>query len=334
MLGAIIGAGFISGAELVGFFGTENFVVLAIVSTVLTAITLSFIFFVFKKNENNPQTVENLFGEKKFYEFSTCFASYVFTASMLAGLDSLWNSLGVLYGAPVFSVLAMLLISVFSRYDIKGLEKLNLVLMPIVLIVVNFLIFTNLSLNFETNYTVSIGQTMNVFLYVFMNAFISLPVMRASAKGKNRKCLFIASIIVSLIIGVEMLLILSAVKGANVNNADMPLFVAINKKGFSYLFFISLFIGTFTSAFSAYYTAYVSSKSKGGSFGTVLSAIFTLILSRLGLHHIVKYLYPIIGGLGALFVIKSLVGIKKQSYADNKRNHKNFGGKHVKKEKE
>ena len=65
MLGAIIGAGFISGAELVGFFGTENFVVLAIVSTVLTAITLSFIFFVFKKNENNPQTVEDLFGEKK-----------------------------------------------------------------------------------------------------------------------------------------------------------------------------------------------------------------------------------------------------------------------------
>ena len=335
MLGAIIGAGFVSGAELVSFFGAENFLSPVIIATVLTSLVFCLIFSVVKFYDSKKLCVENLLGGKKIYSICTCFSSYIFTASMLAGMDALWNSLKVLNGAPVFSLPCIALISVFSKYGVKGLERLNLILMPLVLIIVNVLIFSRQNLEFCPFSIPTLNQTVNAGLYVFMNTFISIPVMRACANNKSKKSLCISSIIVAIVVGTQMLIILCVIsKNIILCKTDMPLFDVINSGGFSVLFFACLLIGSLTSAFSAYYPAYCFAKRKGGGFGVVFSAVLVLILSRLGLGVIVKYLYPLIGGLGVLFVVRSLVGIKNSVNADNKHNHFSYGGNYVKKEKE
>ncbi len=334
MLGAVIGAGFISGAELLNFFGTENFLSSVIIAIFLTAVVFCLVFRAFKRFEKTEDGVEKLLGGKTVYSFFTCFSSYVFTASMLAGLDELWNSLNLLNGVPVFSIITIILISIFSQYGVKGLERLNLFLMPAVLIIVNVLIFSKHNLDLTAIKKPLLTQTIKSMLYVFMNTFICMPVMRECAKNKGKKSLILSSIIVALIVGAQSLIILCAIKGSSVlNRTHMPLFDLMNKGGFSIPFFLCLLVGTLTSAFSAYYPAYAFAKNKGKKFGVIVSAVLTLTLSRLGLNLIVKYLYPLIGGLGALFVIRSLIGIKKKTNADNKRNHLFYGGYYVKKEK-
>ena len=336
MLGSIIGAGFISGAELVSFFGSENYLLPVAFSTVLITVCFCTVFLVCKEEVNKRITIEKLMGGAGAYRFATCVTSYVFTAGMLASLDALWDSLGILSGVPILSILVMIIISVFSRYGIKGIERINLIIMPFVLIVVNFLLFKKCDLDFNAFGKISVGTPVNVCLYVFMNVFLSIPVMRACSLNKSRKSLMISSVIVAVFIGVQAILILSAIKGANVpQGVNMPFLTAVNSGKISLLLFSTLLVGIITSAFSSYYQAYEISKEKFGLIGVVVSGVFTVSLSMFGLSKIVKYFYPLIGGIGAFFIIRCRKGIKRKINADNKRNHQNsYGGIYVKKEKE
>ena len=331
--GAIIGAGFITGAELVNFFGAENFLIPLIFATIITALVLIVVFCTLKNRLNQKKSIENLMGGKTFYRLSICFSSLVFSASMLAGIDALLNTVFNLASFQVGSILAIILISVFSKFGVKGLEKLNLILMPLIILVVNALIFTKNQSDFSKTIQVSFSGGIKAILYVLMNVFICIPVMQETAKNKSKKALIIASIITAIIIGLEAFIILSAIKKSSESvNLDMPLYFALFKGNFSSVYFLSMITCALTSAFSAYYPLYVYAKEKAGVFGLVVCALITLTVAKLGLSGIVHYAYPIVGGLGALFFIKCLFCIKNKTYADNKAIRLNSGVKYVKKE--
>jgi uncharacterized membrane protein YkvI len=93
LVGTIIGAGFITGAELVEFFGSKNFIVPLIFATILMAVALVIVFKKLKSCQSNSYNVENLFGGRKGYALATCFTSLIFSASMLAGIDTLLNTI-------------------------------------------------------------------------------------------------------------------------------------------------------------------------------------------------------------------------------------------------
>ena len=335
MTGTIIGAGFITGAELIGFFGTENFSVSVVIATILTAVVLLVVLKVLKNHKNEQYGVEKLLGGTKLYRISTCFASLVFTASMLAGIDALFNTV-IDFGAFQFcSLIVITVISAFSKFGVKGLEKLNLFLMPLIIIAVNFLIFTKRGISVNAPSGIKLGNALKVTLYVFMNTFIAIPVMRETVKNKSKKTLIISSVAVSIIIGFEAYTILSAIKNSGTNlSAEMPLYSALIKGGFSLTFFTSIFFCSLTSAFSAYYPLYTYAREKGKTFGIIVSAIFTVAVSKLGLNGIVQYAYPIVGGLGALFFVRCLFSIKNKTNADNNSIHLKCGGYYVKKKKE
>ena len=322
IIGAIIGVGFITGAELVGFFGVENFFSNVILATVFLALALAFSFSRF----TGKNGIKVLTNGNKFYRASILFSSLIFSASMLAGIDSLLNTVIDLKSFQIGSIVAIILISIFSKFGVNGMEKLNLFLMPIVIITVNILIFTRQEIVVEKLKSVTFGGGIKALLYVFMNVFISIPIMVETVKNKSKKSLFVVSVLVAFVIGTEAFIILSAIKNSTINmNGDMPLYVALFSGNFSCVYFISMLACGLTSAFSAYYPLYVYAKEKSNVFGLTVCALLTVIVAKMGLSGIVSYAYPIVGGLGVLFFIKC-ISIKSKTYADNNSNCLKNGG--------
>jgi uncharacterized membrane protein YkvI len=159
-----------------------------------------------------------------------------------------------------------------------------------------------------------------VGLYVFMNLFVSVPIMRETVKNKSNKSLLLVSIILAVIIGLQAYIILTAIKNSNANmNVSMPLYSAIFNGKFSYVYFSLMLTCSLTSVFSAYYPLYAFASKKGGGFAKSVCAIITVIVAKLGLSNIIRFAYPVVGGFGALFFFKCFCRIKDKSYADNNR---------------
>ncbi len=317
LLGAIIGAGFLSGAEPVDFFGTDNILLSVFLGVLIMSVVFAVCFYFIKERQKSNFSNMKLFGSEKAYKIAILITAYVFTASMLAGVDALWNTFGFLKGVPLLSTATIVLISTFSVYGVKGLEKLNLMLMPMIVIGVNILIFSRFELDFGSIKSISFCNVLSVITYVFLNFFVALPVMRDCSKDKSKKTLIFSAVTVALLIGGELFVLLCALNGDHYDSYEMPLLYAINVGGFSATYFFSLLFGSITSAFSAYYPVYNFAKRKGGKFGLAVSGFAVMILSRLGLDKIVKYLYPLIAVFGLAYFIGLIVGIKNTVNADN-----------------
>ena len=308
-LGAVVGAGFVSGSELVCFFGTENYLPYLIITGVIFALSIFAVFSAALKFNSSIELNEALFGRDKPVSVATLSSAFIFFTSMLAGLDALWNLLGYLSGIPIFSILALLAVSFFAKYGVEGLEKLNLFLMPVVLLIINCSVFFGGNADFSSNGRIEFGGVGRSLLYVCMNVFVSLPVLNASAVGKSKKALFISAVAVATIICVEAAVILAAVKFAGTNAAmsEMPLLMALGGEKFPFFLFVALLFGTVTSLASSYYPLYEFAKKKNGKTGVLILGILSFCASRLGLKAIVYYAYPVVGAFGAVYLARLLV---------------------------
>ena len=316
-LGASIGAGFVSGSELVAFFGVDNFFGVVLLSCVLTAICFCLVFSV-AKNQEFAFVKRNLFGQSKVFNGASVVCNFLFFVSMIAGLDAVWDTLDVLKGLPVLSLLSVILISFLARFGIKGLEKLNLYLMPLVIVIVLLCAFTA---DKGVKATGENGGVINAVLYCFLNTFVSMPVLFATAKGKSKNTLLVSSLIVALVILVLSVVILTVVKNnANSQFFAMPFCLATTSSPFNKCLSVALIIGAFTSGASAYHPVYQAVKGRYGWLGVVVIGVVAFTLSRLGLTAIVKYVYPLIAGFGGLYLVKMAVykfGIKDKLKAHN-----------------
>ncbi len=316
-LGAIIGAGFISGAELIAFFGINGYLLSVILFSIIFLIVIIALFITFKSKKyelkNNAwDSSQESFGFRGA-------VSVVFTASMLAGLNDLSKELNIVSKFPLFSMILIVLITVFSKRGIKGIERFNLIAMPIVILAVNLVVFSSKKISVDTGLDITFNKVKNCVLYTFMNVYICIPAMRDCVAAKSKKSLIISSFFSTAILLFEMLLIISAIRLSGGNNVSgLPIF-SVAKSGIKRTVIIfSILICTLTSAFISYYPAYKTASKKSGKFGTLILAILTLSISFIGLNNIVKFIYPIIGGAGIVSAVKILLGIKNSDYADNK----------------
>lgn len=159
LCGAIVGAGFLSGAEPVIFFGTENFVAPLLFAAALFALSLGFLFAYERnaesgnslsaadntalKNGNGLKRAEKgVFGERKkgdgFFTAAAYIADFVFLSGMIAGLDACAENINeAARGFPVVSLLSLLFAFFYCAKGGGGLEKINLVLSPLSVFIVN-----------------------------------------------------------------------------------------------------------------------------------------------------------------------------------------------------
>ena len=284
-LGAVVGAGFLSGSELVAFFGGDNVWYIAL-SGALFLIALTPVYGLNGKFESLPLAVEKLTGGKKAFNAAVLSSAFIFFTGMLAGLDALGQTFGLNF--PLFSLSAIFVVTSLARYGVSGLEKLNLFLMPVVIILVNAVILKG-DFSFENAQTLDSSNVGNVFLYVTMNAFVAAPALFGAAKGKSKTELITSAILSVVTLCIEAFLILRVIYSTEgAKTADLPLLYAVDGWG-KYALFTALLLGTLTSLACSFHPVYefVKGKFRGAGVFTVCALAF--VLSRMGLGAVVKF---------------------------------------------
>ncbi len=294
IVGTSIGAGFISGAELVRFFRGEQYVLPVILSSALFS-ALIFLFMRWGKKYGGYRGAMRFLFKKAApaIEGAVCILSLIPAAGMLAGLDSLLPAY-----KPLLSLSGLVISVLCVGRGTKGIAVFNLILVPLLLIFVWGFGWGN----FALSYPVSSGKVAPYFggtVYAGMNALLAAPVLMDA--GKDTKSAWLPALLSACIVAGSAVCILGKIygEGAGAISAEMPfLYVMRSAK----LFYVAVALAIMTSLVSAVYpllTIFAPLKKipiKNAARGGILLAAF--LLSRVGLNGIVSYFYPILGGIG------------------------------------
>ncbi len=302
IIGTIIGAGFISGREIIEFFGGNAFLS-AIAAGFLFFLTSLLSLFVGAEYKNMSGVNGALFKRsRKLVNLSLYLCMMAVGAASVASIDSLGVSLFSLpENLPIFSIAALLCAHICSKKGISGLTFVNALLVPVMLVSTLVLTLIKGGFSYECN-----GNS-SVIEYVCFNMFLSVAVIFELGGKTDKKTAFYSSLVAGVVTAVYIILIYGSVsyEGANAINADLPLFYAISTlgKGASVCFAAVLVTGAFTTLISAYYPlakGFVSLLGKRGDF-TALITVF--LISRLGIKNIVAHVYPVAGIIGAVYFL-------------------------------
>lgn len=288
IIGGTIGAGFITGAELVRFFGAKRFLLPLLLSCMLFFLLTAYYLHLGKKY-GGSRGVLRLSRWGGAVRIALMLCAFISSAGMLAGLDALLP-----VKVPVLSLAGLLLSVVFLEKGMGGISALNLILVPLLL---GFVFFYARDLSF---FYPRSGSKFGWLLYAGMNSFLMAPVLMDA--GREMKRPILSSALASAFIAAAAVCILGSVyrEGASAIFAPMPFLAATGGKVFS----VAVALAILTSLVSSLYPLFAAcnelkGKKKIAAKGISLLAAFCL--SRVGLHGIVGYLYPVMGGAGLLF---------------------------------
>ena len=293
IIGTSIGAGFLSGAELVRFFHTEGFFLPVIFSSLVFCAFCSLYLYLGNRHGGFSGTLKALFGRAgNAAKFAVSVSSFIPCAGMLAGLDALVPSV-----KPLLSVCGLAFVFLCLKRGMKGISLLNTVLVPLLLALI-FVFGFRVRMPFCA--ARGIAPFLGGTLYAFMNVFLAAPVLMDAGKEMKRPVL--PAVIASAVVAVAAICILGRVYGTGDGaiGAEMP-FLAVMKG--RKIFFVAAALAIVTSLASAMYPLLAlcdaaEDGKKHAAKGFVLLAAFAL--SRLGLSGIVRWLYPLLGIMGGL----------------------------------
>jgi uncharacterized membrane protein YkvI len=300
IVGTVIGAGFISGAELIRFFPCEAFLIPTLLSAALLCAMTVFFLYLGRVHGGYRGCVLALFGKGApvVFVLVTC-SCFVTAAGMLAGLDALLPSL-----KPLLSILGLAGVCLFLMRGMKGISLLNALLVPVILLFVFFGGSGGKSLSYPVPPSGTFNGVLGGVVYAGLNAFLAAPVLMEA--GKERKQILLPSLFATAIVCACAVLILGKVyrEGAGAIHAEMPfLYVMRGKK----IFYAACALAILTSLASSVYPILSACEkikkrsAKNAAKGAVLVAAFAL--SRIGLGGIVDKLYPVLGMFGIALVL-------------------------------
>ncbi len=292
--GGAIGAGFISGAELVRFFHTEFYLLPVILSAALFA-ALCYVLLSFGKKYGGYDNVLHavFHGYAAVVKIFIACCAFVPCAAMVAGLDAILPQI-----KPLLSICGLLTAALILTRGTRGISIANCFLVPVLTAFV--FAYANFSCKLGVTDHASFGGGA---IYAGMNSFLIAPVLLEA--GKDAKSIVLPVVTSGILIAACALAILGAVYGCGEGalTAEMPfLYVMRGKSAFSFMVACAIF----SSLASSLFPLLSLCKPLGGTKKYaakifILSAAFAF--SRLGLGGIVKWLYPVEGGIGLCFTL-------------------------------
>lgn len=321
---AIIGAGFLSGREIVAFFGTDAFLPFIIFSFIISAAFFYLCYYSGAKENSLEDLNGRLFIYPKSVGVAVYVASFISASGAASGISALFSAVFPAIKIPIFALIFIIAADFVSVKGVLGVEKVSFILTPLLVLTVAILIVFCGKTDFSTENVNAIKGGLKTVLYASMNCFINLPALTDGARGKNKTELMFSAILSALITSFLALFIAAAIKGAKTSFADTPLLFAV---GGSPIFAASLLIALITSLFSAYYPLYGLAKKKGKRAGVVLLTAAVFLFSLLGVKNIIDGIYPVIGVMGTVYLLKCFIYAVRCRY-------KNHGYEHNKDKKE
>ncbi len=322
LLGTIIGAGFISGAEINLFFNSIGIFGLfgVIISSIILGLTIYFSLTnnnksyneLIRSNLNNKILKFILLGMINIFLIISYFI-------MIAGLSSFFSeSINIDYF--ISSIISILIIFIIVNGDINRIEKFNKLFVPFLIILLFLLPFlvkdTNLlSLNLYSNNDFNNNFNINFFIlgliYASYNSISLIPIaikLKESNNISRKKSLYISlafSCIIS-ICGIILFILLESNKQFMKNEIPLLDIISNKNKYLKLLVQIAIAISIVSTAVSLQYVAILNIEKNKDNYlrDIIIMNIISIIVSRLGFQKLIKIFYPLFGLIGILnFII-------------------------------
>lgn len=314
IVGTMIGAGFASGREISVFFARFG-----VYSLFFLPILFILFYYVFKLllNIGKDKYFDNIYKLHAFTKNSVfmnaliCLTFIVFTASMLsAGVDILSSNF-ISVPNIVFYVIILVISFLVLKFGFKGLVKLNMVLVPmLILTILTLCIFATFNPVTDAVFIPENTQVyelpISMLLYAMGNIMLSYYIIIKAGKGLDEKRIRRVSLISSLVICVVIFIsIVCLIKnGSAIMEADMP-FVALSYRMgevFNIFFIFMVLMAVLTTLFSGLFTSYEALPFKKQK--ALFTMFLVLALSLVGFKQIVDYIYPFVGVVGISVVLR------------------------------
>ena len=332
LFGAVVGAGFMTGAELVRFFPLCAAFAHAAVAAGLFAACFLLLFDAGRKCGGFEGALRCCGRAAPVFRALLHFASFITCAAMLAGLDgAVRTGFGLRYALPVAALCALPAMFFVARRGMRGVAALSAVLVPVMAAV-----FAARAGDIPAGFTPSSPQDAftsltGVCLYAAMNCFLAAPLAcDAGREGAGRGGCIAAAALVGFCIAAA----LGAVARAGTAGEEMP-FLAAGGGGLAAVACICAVLTTLFSSFyplaraAEQYSAEKEGKGRhkkrkeehaaGAERGTKESRALPVreraaavqaglcagafLLSLCGFSGLVRAVYPLIGMAGAAFFI-------------------------------
>ena len=296
-VGTVVGAGFVSGRELLQFFGCFR------LSAVWCAGILFFAGFLLfmrlgRRFGGFEGALKGVFGRfSRPVKWVILFGSFVSCAGMLSASNALEPQ-----AKPFLSLAFLVVACLVSERGMKGIGVLNLAIVPLVLVCVTVLVASRGALSRPESPEVNFPALLSVVLYVCLNVFLSMPVLcelGAHTKEGGAGLCAAAALIIAAAIG----LILSAVcSDKNSYPCDLPLAYILNG---AKLFSLLASGGMLTTLISSFYPLYAPAGRRLGFWGKAGLFAAAELCSFIRFGRIVAEVYPMLGIFGVFVTLAS-----------------------------
>lgn len=302
IIGTVIGSGFISGKEIVVFF--SRFGILS-----FPCIFLSFfiLFFLFKFILNHGERALKRLKRSKFSFLINIFLCLIFSSAMFAGISDILSFDNVFFNLILFLAIIALCVFVYFK-GVGGLNKLNLIFVPLMSLVFVVLLISVIKLQ-PINCQNAFGGLSFFYciLYCVMNtANGGVMIAEFSAKLNSKQktqVAFFSALALSVLLLLANLVLLQNPSSFVEPMPSLSLFSGLSQ----FVMTAMVFIGCLTTLLTLIYTLSSSMKSfcKNEICNLSVSILLPLIFSLLGFDFIVEYLYPLASVFG-LYILYDL----------------------------
>lgn len=339
IIGTLIGAGFASGQEIYLFFFSYGIkgIIGIIVSSVLMGVTIYKTLAIVDdfKIKNYREYLELFIKPKKeikYFNLKNIINSVINIFIlitffiMIAGFGAYFEQeLGIsnIIGSMILAILSFVVLMT----SVKGVVRVNEILVPILIIfiviigVLNLKQIPILQLNKYIIRTNNSNYILSGMLYCSYNSILLIPVLITLKNYiKNKKEMKIISFlttIITIILSIMIFLILVKVD-VDITKLEMPAVYVISNM-FEFLRGVYGFIilsSIFTTAISLgnSFVQNISKDAKSYPQIVLTMCITSVIVSGIGFSNLINYLYPIFGYLGLIQILANI--LKKTSKTD------------------
>ena len=313
IVGCVLGVGFLTGKELVVFFGTKSPFFVSSCFFLLFFLLVFLFLSLGKKYKTNDISVINksIFGRFgivfDFVFVATCFVSI---SAMLAGSQVLFKT--IVGGNFPFSLVVAFACSVGLCFGVKTVKKLNLVFVPVVASLLFVALFPSCKAGivFKGN----IAGVLKALQYCCFNCMLGCAMFLSCGKslnlGQRLFCSFASCVVLTLLVFVVL-------SSANNVGSDLPLLQIARNNGYFVPYVAVTLLGILTSLCSCGYTVVscVEKRSNDKVFSVAIVFICAYLVSLIGFGKILSLTLPLSSSCAVVFVLFALI---KQVFKNQK----------------
>lgn len=329
IIGSIVGAGFITGKEVIEFFslyGKYGLYGAAFICFLFFLLISSILIYSKKNNiDNFPDFISSITSKKErvlidVVIYSFCFAVYCVMLSASGALFSQFLSFTYFYGIFFISVACFL----SFIYDIEGISTINSIIIPLLLIgtILICLLYTH-KMSYKTTYNIqsSCSWLLSAVLYLGYNSILALIILPFSAKFiSNTSSAFWTGILSSLSLFILLYLLISAtsLSPLTIKNLEIPMLAisSLMGKPFKFFYIVLLQIAIYTTALSSGYACIFKISHNWSINKVFLSFLFcfaSIPISLIKFSVLIKYLYTLFGIIGISIVLLFFINILRKN---------------------